>query len=44
MSRRDVIILLVLIAAGALIGALIGLDVFGSGGSADSGPGPTGGY
>ena len=41
MSRRDVIILLVLIAAGALIGALIGMDVFGSGGS---GSGTTGGY
>jgi len=27
MSRRDVIILLVLIAAGALIGALIGLEL-----------------
>jgi hypothetical protein len=27
MSRRDVIILLVLIAAGALIGALIGIEL-----------------
>ena len=44
MSRRDVIILLVLIAAGALIGALIGLDVFGSGGSGGTGSGSTGGY
>jgi hypothetical protein len=42
MSRRDVIILLVLIAAGLLIGVYFGLDM--GGGSGGSDPGPAGGY
>lgn len=42
MSRRDVIILLVLIALGALIGVFFGLEL--GGGSGGSGPGPAGGY
>ncbi|MGH3475192.1 MAG: hypothetical protein ACRDOT_09800 [Aeromicrobium sp.] len=43
MSRRDVIILLVLIVAGALIGVFFGLEM-GGGGSGGADPGPAGGY